>query len=115
MKEYMDIEELAEYLGMKKSTLYAKVASKQIPHYKIDRLVRFKKSEIDHWMDSFKHDRMNIEENAEVILKTLRKENTDVETLIKKSIETVRDKRYNPSCGKPGQGLGKETDDERTF
>ncbi|MEW6003661.1 MAG: helix-turn-helix domain-containing protein [Nitrospirota bacterium] len=49
-KGYLNIEELSEYLGIKKSSLYAKVAKRQVPFYKIDRLIRFKKTEIDRWV-----------------------------------------------------------------
>jgi excisionase family DNA binding protein len=56
MKEYISIEELSEYIGIKKSTLYATVANGQIPFYRIGRLIRFKKTEIDHWLGSLRQE-----------------------------------------------------------
>ena len=90
MKEYMVIEELSEYLGIKKSTLYAKVASKQIPHYKIDRLVRFKKTEIDRWMEGLRREPIDTRKKAEGFFKSLNNKNIDINRLVRKSIETVK-------------------------
>ena len=47
VKELLTIDELSEYLGVKKSTLYSKVEGREIPFYKIGHLVRFRKAEID--------------------------------------------------------------------
>jgi excisionase family DNA binding protein len=93
MKAYMDIEELSEYLGIKKSTLYAKVASKQIPHYKIERLVRFKKDEIDLWMESVKQEPITTDSKVSELFKSLNRKNSDIEGLVKKSIETIKAKK----------------------
>lgn len=47
----ISIQELAAYLNIKISTLYAWVHSRQIPYYKVGRLVKFRKSEIDEWLE----------------------------------------------------------------
>ena len=47
----MSPEELSEYLGVAKGTLYSWTYSKQIPHYKIGRRVKFKPEEIDKWLE----------------------------------------------------------------
>jgi excisionase family DNA binding protein len=46
----LTITELAFYLNVKTKTLYAKVESGEIPHYRIGRLVRFRLDEIDAWL-----------------------------------------------------------------
>ncbi len=51
---FLGISEVAELLGVKQSTLYAWVHLRQIPYYKIGRLVKFKKSEIDGWLQQRK-------------------------------------------------------------
>jgi excisionase family DNA binding protein len=53
MKDYLDINTLAERLQIKRSTLYAWAAQGTIPHLKLGRLVRFDPDEIDAWL----HDR----------------------------------------------------------
>lgn len=50
--KYMTVEEVAQYLGFKKQTIYDKVHDKQIPFHKIGlKAVRFKKAEIDGWVE----------------------------------------------------------------
>jgi excisionase family DNA binding protein len=48
--EYLTIRELSAYLKIKAGSLYAMVP--MLPHYKVGRLVRFRKDEIDVWMQS---------------------------------------------------------------
>ncbi|MBI2026399.1 MAG: helix-turn-helix domain-containing protein [Deltaproteobacteria bacterium] len=54
MKKYMTIDELSQYLSIKKPTLYAKIRTKGIPYYKIGRLIRFDQKEIDTWVQEKK-------------------------------------------------------------
>ena len=42
---FWDIEDLSIYLKVKTKTIYAMVTD--IPHYRIGKLIRFKKAEID--------------------------------------------------------------------
>lgn len=49
--KYMTVEEVAQYLGFSKQTIYDKVHDRQIPFHKIGlKAVRFKKVEIDVWV-----------------------------------------------------------------
>lgn len=48
----MTIKDVSNYTKIKEKTIYAKVESKQIPSYRIGRLIRFKKEEIDEWISS---------------------------------------------------------------
>ena len=50
MDELWDIRRVSQYLGIKKSTLYAMIERKEIPHYRIGRLARFRQAEIDAWL-----------------------------------------------------------------
>ena len=48
---YMTVEEVAQYLGFEKQTIYNKVHNNEIPFHKIGiKAVRFKKGEIDGWL-----------------------------------------------------------------
>ncbi|WP_455017804.1 helix-turn-helix domain-containing protein [Oribacterium sinus] len=52
---YIGIDEVAEYLGVKASTVRTWIKSKGLPAHKIGgKLWKFKKSEIDEWIDSDK-------------------------------------------------------------
>lgn len=52
IREYLTIQQVADYLSIKTSSLYSKIA--EIPHYRIGRLLRFRKGEIDAWIETKK-------------------------------------------------------------
>jgi excisionase family DNA binding protein len=47
----LNIEELAAYLKIPKSTLYKVVREGRIPSQKVGRHWRFRKGAIDHWLE----------------------------------------------------------------
>jgi len=55
-KMVLTITDLSAYLNIKKATLYKWAEQNKIPHVKIHGLIRFKKEEIDQWIESFKQD-----------------------------------------------------------
>jgi excisionase family DNA binding protein len=52
--EYLKIEDISAYLNIKSKTLYAMVESGDIPHYRVGRLIRFKREDVDLWMEAKK-------------------------------------------------------------
>ncbi len=112
MKEFLTIEEVSEYLGIKKSSLYAKVERKEIPYYKVGRLIRFKKSDIDPWMEKFKTEPLDLHAKAREILKSVSKNSIDIDTLVNKSIAEAKGMNYTARLGKSDRirGLRKEVD-----
>ena len=46
----LGIEEMAKYLGVSQSTLYAWVNQEKIPHIKVGWLVKFDQNEIESWL-----------------------------------------------------------------
>ena len=49
-KEVMDIKELADYLSIGKSKIYAMIRAREIPASRIGRQYRFSKEVIDSWL-----------------------------------------------------------------
>lgn len=47
----MTVEELADKLSMKKSTLYQWTHEGFIPHIKMGKLLRFRWSDVERWLD----------------------------------------------------------------
>jgi len=47
---FLSIDELSQYLGIKKSTLYVWTCHKEIPYFKVGRLVKFDLPEIQGWL-----------------------------------------------------------------
>jgi excisionase family DNA binding protein len=111
-KEFLDIQDLSECLSIKRSTLYVKVESGEIPHYKVGRLIRFKKSDLDAWIESHRRERIDLDKKAKEILKTTTRPGIDIDNLVKKSIEESKKRRYNSFHGKPDRirGLRKEVE-----
>jgi excisionase family DNA binding protein len=49
-KRYVNPQELSEYLGLSKGTLYVWVCRRQIPYLKVGKLLRFDLKEIEGWL-----------------------------------------------------------------
>lgn len=50
LKEFFTIDEVCDYTGLAKSTVYKLCCSKQIPHWKAGKFVYFDKKDIDGWI-----------------------------------------------------------------
>jgi len=51
MDKWLTLEQIAEYLQMSTSSIYKMAQGGKIPAYKIGRQWRFKKEEIDAWVE----------------------------------------------------------------
>lgn len=49
-----DVRGLAEYLKVDSSWIYKQVSSKSIPYFKMGKYTRFRKKDIDKWIESHK-------------------------------------------------------------
>ena len=113
-KVYLNIDELSQYLGIKKSNIYAKVERKEIPFYRWGRLIMFKKDEIDSFMEKCRVECFDIKKEAERVMKSANRSKVDINRVIKKTIEGVNGMRYTAPHGKPDhrfKGLRKEVQD----
>jgi len=52
MGKLLTVEEIAEYLSLKPSTIYQWTHQGFIPHVKLGNRVRFKVSQIEKWLES---------------------------------------------------------------
>ena len=59
-ENFIDVDDLADFLKIKKRTTYHFVATQNIPHYRVGRLIRFKLSEIEEWMNKNKSEQLNV-------------------------------------------------------
>jgi excisionase family DNA binding protein len=108
--KYLTINELAEFLNIKKSTLYSLVENGELPHYRIGRLIRFKLSDIELWMESHRKEKSS-DKKAKEIIRSIKRPSID--SFIKKTIDEAKKNLYVPFHGEPDQsrGLGKEVED----
>jgi excisionase family DNA binding protein len=51
---WLSVDEIAEYLGVSKDTVYAWIAGKGLPAHRIGRFWKFKRHEVDEWVHSGK-------------------------------------------------------------
>jgi len=124
-QNFLTIQGVSQYLGIKPKTLYARV--KEIPHYKVGRLIRFKREDVDAWMEKHRvaRDEKTQEPEPESstpamepVPKPLRARKsrkrrgpiTDIDRMISKAIDQVKGEGYTASHGKSDQvkGSGKE-------
>jgi excisionase family DNA binding protein len=106
MGELWDVARLSEYLSVKKSTVYALVEQKQIPHYRLGRLARFRPQEIEEWLQSKKVE----PEPTRRTTPRRRNHGGNVSRIVRQAIDEVRSPGYTAK-GKSDriiEGLGKE-------
>ena len=51
MERVMDHEETAAYIGCAPGTLRVWVQQQRIPHVRVNRLVKFRRPDLDDWLD----------------------------------------------------------------
>ena len=49
---WLSVEDIADYLGVSKDTIYNWINNKNMPAHKIGRLWKFKREEVDEWAKS---------------------------------------------------------------
>ena len=50
--QLMDIKEVANYLRLRESTVYAWAKGGKIPAFRLGRLWRFRRTELDAWLEN---------------------------------------------------------------
>lgn len=86
-KQFLNIEELSQYLNIKKSTLYSWVSQGEIPHHKIGHLVRFNKEAIDEWLSQSRRaiDQEDINKKVQSIINQAKSKEIDIEKIIEQA------------------------------
>ncbi|MEE9368279.1 MAG: helix-turn-helix domain-containing protein [Pontiella sp.] len=51
---WLSVDEIGDYLGIKRDTVYKWISEKDMPAHKIGRLWKFRKEEVDAWVRSGK-------------------------------------------------------------
>jgi excisionase family DNA binding protein len=107
---FLSIQDLSGYLGIKTSTLYAMVGEKKVPHYKIGRLVRFRRSEIELWMEGNRKECLAPEKPTRETPGQAQRNEIDIDRIVRKAVDGGKGRGYTTPHGKPDQvkGLGKE-------
>ena len=123
-RRYLTVNDLSVYLGIKPKTLYSRV--KEIPHYKVGRLIRFKQEDVDAWMEQHRvvmtertlavpeNGSEHVQEAPETRKPRKRRVRrgpiSDIDRMVRNTIDQVTAEYYSPGHGKSDQvkGSGKE-------
>lgn len=110
---FWSIEQVCQYLNIKRSTAYSLVESGSIPFYRIGRLLRFKPDDVKNWMESHRSEGIDASKKATGILRAVSRPGMDVDRLVKKVVAETKQNLYTPNHGRPDQvkGLRKEVSD----
>lgn len=49
---WLSVDEISEYLGVSKDTVYTWISAKGMPAHRVGRLWKFKRDEVDAWVKS---------------------------------------------------------------
>ena len=49
-ERWLSVEDVCEYLGVARDTVYKLIAKKNLPAYRVGRLWKFKVHEVDEWV-----------------------------------------------------------------
>jgi len=60
VETYLTIEEVAEYLKLAEQTVRRWVLNREIPFHKIHKVIRFRVSEIEKWIDGEKNEELGM-------------------------------------------------------
>jgi len=61
---WLSVDEIAEYLGVSRDTIYNWISQRDLPARRVGRLWKFKKSAVDAWVESGGADQRNGEESG---------------------------------------------------
>jgi excisionase family DNA binding protein len=100
-EKFWTVSEASLFLSVKPSTIYQWVHLKKIPHYKIGRIIRFKRRDLEAWVEEFRKERVDEKRKAKEILRAICRETPDIDLIIEKSIEEVRGLNYTFGNGRP--------------
>jgi len=56
---WLSVDEIGNYLGIKRDTVYKWISEKDMPAHKVGRLWKFKKDEVDKWVREGKAGEVN--------------------------------------------------------
>ncbi len=63
---WLSVDEIAEYLGLSKDTVYTWISAKSMPAHRVGRLWKFKRDEVDGWVKAGgAADRQDIDPDAD--------------------------------------------------
>ena len=105
MTEWMDIGQLSAYLNLKRKTVYSLTRNGKIPSYRVNRMLRFKRAEIDEWMEANR----NTASRRRIAKKKIpvgdEERAQEVKAIVQEAVASVRERNRKK---RPDKGVRKE-------
>jgi len=106
-EKFLTVLDVALLLSVRPSTVYQWVSSGEIPHYRLGRIVRFKRKDLDVWIEEHREEkRIREAKKTREIFRVVSRGPKDIDPVIKKNIAEIKGNRYNPPQEKPGRVKG---------
>ena len=81
-EKFLTVFEVASLLSVKPSTVYQWVSLGEIPHYRLGRIVRFRRKDLEAWVENFRKEKIDIERKTRVILGTIGRKDKDIDRIM---------------------------------
>ncbi|MFQ5329638.1 MAG: helix-turn-helix domain-containing protein [Thermodesulfobacteriota bacterium] len=99
MEMLLTANQVSKMLNCKLATVYAWASSGKIPAYKLNGLLRFKRSEIERWIQE-----SSMEKKTSPPIRSRRMADREINRLVSDAIASVKGSRYTSTTkGKPDQ------------
>lgn len=94
----LTVEEVADILAASTKAIYSWAASRKIPAFKVNGLLRFKPEEIQEWLEESR-----VKDKAIAKVKARHIKDSDIDCIVQGAIASVKGSGYTSSIkGKPG-------------
>ncbi len=60
-ERWLSVDEISNYLGVKRDTVYKWIERKDMPAHKVGRLWKFRKEEVDDWVRFGKNEKKTVQ------------------------------------------------------
>jgi excisionase family DNA binding protein len=114
-KAFWTVGDVSKYLSVKPSTIYMWAKTGQIPHFKLNKALRFRKTEIDAWMESHRGNDIVAKEKPRRSLMKVSRPKSKIGTMIGNAVDEFRHMKYNSEVGNQVESSTQKGGDHGTF
>ncbi len=114
-KAFWAVADVSKYLSVKPSTIYMWAKTGQIPHFKLNKTLRFRKTEIDAWMESHRGNDIVAKEKPRRSLRKVNRSKSEIGGVIRNAVDEFGHMKYNAKVGNQVESSTQEGGDHGTF
>ncbi len=114
-KAFWTVTDVSKYLSVKPSTIYMWAKTDQIPHFRLNKALRFRKTEIDAWMESHRGNDIATKEKPTRSLMKVSRPESKIGRIIRKAVDEFSHMKYNAEVGNQVESSTQKGGDHGTF